>query len=165
MEKSDILALYEYNYWANHRVLDAALQLTPAQYTMPASLSHGSLQSTLVHTLGAEVLWRQRCQEGTSPTSLLSESDFPTLERLRERWQAEAQTMLAFLLNLSDADLQKRIQYKNTKGVPYEETLWKILVHLVNHGTQSRAEAAVALTTFGQSPGDLDLILYFRESG
>ena len=118
-----------------------------------------------MHTLGAEVLWRQRSQEGISPTSLLSESEFPTLELLRKRWQAEEQAMRAYLAALTDVVLLKVVQYKSTKGVPYQETLWKILVHLVNHGTQSRAEAAMALTAYGQSPGDLDLILYFRELG
>jgi uncharacterized damage-inducible protein DinB len=37
------------------------------------------------------------------------------------------------------------------------------LAHVVNHGTQSRSEAAVLLTEYGQSPGDLDLILFLRE--
>jgi hypothetical protein len=36
---------------------------------------------------------------------------------------------------------------------------------VVNHGTQSRAEAGIALTLFDQSPGDLDMILFFRETG
>ena len=165
MNKNDILTLYDYNYWANARILDAAQKLTFAQYSMPASLSHGSLRSTLVHTLGAEVIWRQRCQEVISPTTLLSESDFPTLELLQICWQAEEQAMRAYLATLTDAVLNETIHYKNTKGVPFQETLWKILAHLVNHGTQTRAESAMALTAYGQSPGDLDLILYFRELG
>jgi uncharacterized damage-inducible protein DinB len=163
MEKSDILTLYNYNYWANARVLDASERITPAQFIAPANLSHGSLQATFVHTLGAEMVWRLRCQEGQSPSALPSEVEFPTVEQLRDRWRAEEQAMRAYLASLSEEDLRGTIKYKSTKGVPFEQTLWKILAHVVNHGTQSRSEAGIALTSFGQSPGDLDMILFFRE--
>jgi uncharacterized damage-inducible protein DinB len=35
-----------------------------------------------------------------------------------------------------------------------------MLIHVMNHGTQHRAEAAALLTSAGRSPGDLDLIDY-----
>jgi uncharacterized damage-inducible protein DinB len=38
-----------------------------------------------------------------------------------------------------------------------------MLVHVVNHGTQHRAEAAALLTVEGRSPGELDLINYAEE--
>ena len=38
-----------------------------------------------------------------------------------------------------------------------------MLVHVANHGTQHRAEAAALLTVEGRSPGDLDLINYAEE--
>ena len=38
-----------------------------------------------------------------------------------------------------------------------------MLVHVVNHGTQHRAEAGVLLTAEGRSPGELDLIYYAEE--
>ena len=40
------------------------------------------------------------------------------------------------------------------EGVP----VWQMLVRVVNHGTQHRAEAAALLTAKGRSPGELDLI-------
>ncbi len=42
--------------------------------------------------------------------------------------------------------------------------LWQLMLHLINHGTQHRSEAAALLTGYGQSPGDLDLILYLRKA-
>jgi uncharacterized damage-inducible protein DinB len=45
------------------------------------------------------------------------------------------------------------------QGMP----VWLMLVHVVNHGTQHRAEAATLLTAEGRSPGELDLINYVEE--
>ena len=163
MNKADILTLFDYNTWANARVLNAAANLTPDQFTAPAGLSHGSVRGTLVHTLGAEMVWRWRCAEGISVAALPSESDFPTIDVLRERWRDEEHKMRAYLNSLTDEVLNQVMQYKTTKGVPYENVLWHLLVHVVNHGTQFRAEAGIALTACGHSPGDLDLLLYFRE--
>jgi uncharacterized damage-inducible protein DinB len=163
MDKTGILTLYEYNYWANALVLNATTNVNAAQFTAPARLSHGSLRGTLVHTLSTEVVWRLRCQEGVSPSAMLAEGEFPTLESLRQRWDAEERAMRAFLGSLQDDDLNRIVRYTTTKGVPHENVLWHLLVHVVNHGTQFRAEAAVVLTEYGQSPGDLDLIRFLRE--
>jgi uncharacterized damage-inducible protein DinB len=165
MNKNDIATLFEYNYWANARILNATAKLTAEQFVRRAEQSHGSLRGTLVHTFGAEVVWRLRCQEGISPVALPAEGEFPTLEALWTRWKAEELAMHSFLAALGDADLDRVIQYRNTKGVPFENIMWQLLAHLVNHGTQSRAEAGLALAAFGQSPGDLDMILFFREKG
>jgi uncharacterized damage-inducible protein DinB len=165
VRKNDVLLLYEYNRWANARVLDAAAQVSETQFTAAATLSHGSLRGTLVHILSAEWIWRMRCQEGTSPSALLSEEEFPSLERLRRRWQREEQAMRAFLSGLSDDDLTTPVRYTTTRGVPHENVLWHLLVHVVNHGTQFRGEAGVLLTTYGHSPGDLDFIAFLRERG
>ena len=163
MNENDILTLYDYNYWATARVLRAAANLTPDQFTAPAGLSHGSVRGALVHTLGAEMVWRLRCAEGISPSALPDENEFPTLDVLRERWLDEEQKMRAYLNSLSDEALNQTVQYKTTKGMPFENVLWNLLVHVVNHGTQFRAEAGIALTAYGRSPGDLDLLLYVRE--
>lgn len=165
MLQSNILTLYDYNYWANARVLGAAANVSPAQFLAPAGLSHGSLRGTLAHILGAEWVWRMRCQAGVSPAALLAEEEFTTLGALRLRWNEEERAMHAFLAGLDDAALWRSIHYTNTKGVPFETVLWQILFHVVNHGTQFRSEAAVRLTQVGHSPGDLDFIAFVRERG
>jgi len=163
MNRSDLQFLFDYNYWANARVMNAAVQLTPDQFSAPHGLSHGSVRGALVHVLGAEMVWRLRCQLGTSPAALPTEHDFPTLEALRARWSDEQAAMRAFIASLTDEQLSQTLEYKTTKGVPQSNILWQVLAHVVNHGTQFRAEAAVALTAAGHSPGDLDLLLFMRE--
>jgi uncharacterized damage-inducible protein DinB len=163
MQKSDLLTLFAYNYWANQLLLKTAAKLSPEQFTAPAAgVSHGSLRSTFVHTLGAEWIWRMRCQEGSSPTALLSEQDFPTLDDLVQRWQTEERAMRAYLDSLQDADLARTLSYRRVSGTAAENILWQILAHVVNHGTQHRSEAAVILTRYGCSPGDVDMIWFFR---
>lgn len=163
MQTGDILLLFDYNYWANGRILGATAEVSEPLFLAPAKLSHGSLRGSLVHILNAEWIWRTRCQTGMSPSAPLSEADFPTPEALRRRWQEEEQAMRPFLANLRDEDLAATVRYTTTRGKPVANTLWHILVHVVNHGTQTRGEAALLLTEYGQSPGDLDLILYLRE--
>ena len=162
MNKSDIDLLIDYNYWANARILNAAGPLTLEQYTAPAGLSHGSIRGMLVHTLSAESIWLARWQ-GVSPTAMLAEGDFPDLAALKARWAAEERAMRAYIAGLSDADLQQTVHYKDRKGNPFQNPLWQLAAHLVNHGTQSRSEVAVALTSFNCSPGDIDLILFLRQ--
>jgi uncharacterized damage-inducible protein DinB len=163
VKKTEILMMFDYSAWANRRILDAAAGLSQEQFTAPAGLNYGSLRGTLAHILGAEMVWRMRCQEGISPPSLPGEEAFPTLAALRARWAESEQAMHAFLDGLTDEELQRTVRYKTTKGVSGENSLWQLLLHVVNHGTQHRAEAAMTLTQHGCSPGDVDLIVFLRE--
>ncbi len=73
--------------------------------------------------------------------------------------------MAAFLDTLGDADLDRPLTYRSSDGETLTRTFWYLLVHVVNHGTQHRAEAALLLTELGHSPGDIDLTLFVREQG
>lgn len=163
MQQADILVLYDYNFWATRRIAGAAGKLTQAQFTASTPLSWGSVRDVLTHVLGAEWIWRVRCQEGQAPPKLLDPAEFPTLEALLARWAVEEAAMRGYLASLTDAELNAPITYRNTAGKPFTAVLWQILVHVVNHGTQHRAEVAHVLTSLGHSPGDIDLILFMRE--
>ena len=162
MNKQDIQLLYKYNRWANTRILNAASNLTPEQFLAPASFPHRELRGTLTHVLFAEWLWRSRLQ-GESPTHHFKPEDFPTFDSLRARWREEEKAMNSFIEGLTDEKLSGTIQYKTTKGVVMENVFWQVMTHVVNHGTQHRSEAAAILTELGQSPGDIDLIVFLRE--
>ena len=154
--------LYDYNYWANERILCAADAVSDAQFVAPARFSWGGLRGTLVHTLGAEWIWRSRWQ-GVSPTASLRVEDYPTVAALRARWRDEETKMREFLATLTESDLTRVVKYTRISGGSSAEPLWQLMAHVVNHGTQHRAEAAALLTELGQSPGDIDLVVFARE--
>ena len=153
--------LYEYHYWANERILRAAENVNDAQF-LAATGTRWSLRKTLVHTMSAEWIWLSRWR-GVSPKAGLNEDDFPALESIRARWRAGERDMRAFLAASNDEELQRVVQYTNTRNQPFAFPLWQLMAHVVNHGTQHRAEAAALLTDWGYSPGDMDLTLFLRE--
>ena len=164
MNRSTVLELFLYNQWANGRILDSVERIDPDNWTQAGGMSHGSLRGILVHILAAEVLWRMRSLEGLSPTQLILESEFTRLSDLRMHWRDEDRQMQLHLDTMTDQDLQNVIHYQNTRQKHYENPLWQLLMHMINHGTQHRAEAAVVLTDFGASPGNLDMIAFWREN-
>ncbi|MEJ2710848.1 MAG: DinB family protein [Anaerolineales bacterium] len=165
MRIQDLCFLYDFNYWARDRVLATAWQLSPEEFLAPGPSNYGSLQATLVHILSAEWVWRIRCQEGRSPTSLLAPNDFPSLEALRSFWLDEQSRMMDYLAGLEAPELDAQISYRRTGGQEQSNILWHILVHVVMHGIEHRSEAGSILTAFGHSPGDIDFIHYLRERG
>jgi len=162
MNKQDIREIFEYNYWANYRILDMVEKITPEQFVAPSSHSFSTLQGTLVHTLDAEWGWRVLLQSGGS-TPLLKNEDFPTVDSLRQRWQEEEKAMWDYINSLSDEDLMGIVRYPGDKNVTRERVLWHCLFHVVNHGMQHRSEAANLLTTYGQSPGEIDFTMFLNE--
>jgi len=162
MRIEDIQFLYEYNYWANHKILSAAGMLTEEQYLAPREYGHGGVRDTLVHILSAEWIWRVRCEEQVFPAAVLNAEDFPSLEVLQQRWQQEEGRMRGYVAGLSDEALDRKVMYRTTGGEVHENVLWHLLVHVVNHGTEHRSTVAGYLTDEGHTPGDLDLVYFAR---
>jgi uncharacterized damage-inducible protein DinB len=160
VNREDIGFLYDYHYWATRRVLERAIHVTPEQYIAPSPAPHGSLRDTLVHALAAEVAWRQRMQESISPRSLAVFDELGTADEIRAVWRDHEERFCAYLAGLTDADLRGTFRFRRTDGEELEFGRGRALAHVVNHATQHRAEAAILLTEYGQSPGDLDMSIY-----
>jgi uncharacterized damage-inducible protein DinB len=160
-----IRELYDYNYWANRRILDKAALVSEEQLKGPTGFSFDSLHGTLVHTMSAEWLWRNRMQESVSPPKMHDPADLPTLAALEAAWAKEEALMRSFLAELRDEGLRRPFSYRNTEGKPCSNPLWESLVHVVLHGMQHRSECAAMLTSFGHSPGWIDFIFFVRERG
>lgn len=160
MQRHDISFLVDYNYWANARVLAAAAHLAPDTFVAPTSLTPRTLRGTLVHQLDVEWSWRLRWQ-GRDDGEALAEDDFPTVGDLVTRWQVDEQAMRAYVATLTEADLERPWAVGGGPARP----LWQYIVHVINHGTQQRADAAVLLTAAGSSPGGLDIADFVRMQG
>lgn len=151
--------LFEYNKWANARILDRAIEASEADYYGPrAGLSYGNLHGTLLHVLGSDWLWLQRWQGAIMDR--VPESERPTLASLLELRAETEPAQQRYFEQITDADLN----VPNTYGFPDGRTITSLrgyqMGHWVNHATQFRSEAAVRLTELGLSPGSLDLMVF-----
>jgi uncharacterized damage-inducible protein DinB len=160
---SHLRFLFEYNTWRNQKILNKAAHIQPWQFDAPTTYPWVSLRGTLVHTMGAELLWFQRLHDGDSPKALLPKDEFPDLQSITARWSAIETNWRNWVNALDDATLAQNVSYKLLSGAPANDPLWALLLHVVNHGTQHCAEMAQMLTDYGQSPGNIDLLFLVRE--
>jgi uncharacterized damage-inducible protein DinB len=162
MQINQIKELFAYDRWANERLWRAVADLNPDALSKDMHNGVGSIQTTLLHLVSAIWVWRTRWQGGT-PTGPLLGEDFPTLQLIHARWQEEENQMQRFLLTLHDEDLSREFQFirpANPDRV-FTQSLWKTMLHLLNHQTQHRSEIAMQLTILNHSPGELGMSNYF----
>lgn len=155
-----IQELYEYNRWANARILDAASRLTPEQFTKDLRSSHRSVRDTLAHVMSVELIYFKRWL-GTSPKAMLAPSDFPTISLLRARWAEVEREQADFVSNVTEESLKTTIAYVNTKGEAWSYSLWQIMVHVVNHSTYHRGQVTTMLRQLGAEPVATDFLIFY----
>ncbi len=165
MNIQDIQLIYEYNYWANKKIIATSVNITHEQFTAPAAFPYGGLHGTLLHILEAEWSWRALFQkiEGASELAELVLAEYSTLQIIENHWREEESAMRAYIATLRNEDLDGHLRYTTDTGIERDRILWHCLFHVVNHGTQHRSEAAALLTGYGQSPGDLDFHVFLNE--
>lgn len=158
--KIDANTLYNYTIWANRRVMEGASRLDEDQLHAPLRPGFLSTLGLLVHIMAAEQAWFQRWL-GESPTRLLQVVDLPDLDALREAWEPLQQRISRYLSEIGDAD--HIVRYRNTAGVEFAQPLWQLVMHVVNHGTEHRSQAALYMAMHEIDLGNLDLTAYLRE--
>jgi uncharacterized damage-inducible protein DinB len=158
MRRDDILALFDFNYWATHQMLAAAAPIPVEEFTAPATHTYRNLRGTLVHALDVELSWRRRLR--AEPREIWDQSltvaDFPSVATLAERWASDEMEARAWLAELTDADLAAVMDLGDADRFP----LWYYLAHIVTHGVQQRRDAALILEGFGQHPPEVDFLYY-----
>lgn len=162
MTPEQIRLLYDYNSWANRRILDACIMLTDQEFARDLGSSFRSVRDTLVHIMGAEWLWLERWH-GRSPNMLLPPADYPDLASVRKRWGEIERDLLRFIAGLTPQEIAAARGYRTTEGKPHSQPLWQMLQHLVNHGSYHRGQVTTMLRQLGAGAKATDLILFYRE--
>ena len=154
--------LFDYNYWARDRQLEACAALTEEQFLRPMGNSFSSVRDTLAHLVAVEWVGLERWL-GRSPTKLdggeYSAETFPTLGTVRERWRTVEGNMRSYLSGLQDSALERPLSYTNFKGERWTYPLWQTLVHVVNHQTYHRGQITTLLRQLGTSAPAIDFLV------
>lgn len=160
MDPIQAVTLVEYNAWANRRILVKISRLPLSGLTVETFLSHKTILGTVVHILDTQWYWREGAQSGNLPVKTLTPEDFSSLPALWRRWGEEDQLLREYVTGLKPDDLNGLVIVRWPRARPRSRSLWQILMHIVNHGTQHRSELGLYLATLGKSPGDLDFMKY-----
>ncbi len=162
MTATEMQLLFTYNDWANKRALQAASALTPEQFIKPLGNSFSSVRDTLAHLYGAETIWLQRFK-GESPSAFPDTSQINDIAALRKHWDPIASDLLHYVSGLTQADIDRIVEYKTMKFGVYSNPLWQSLQHVVNHGTYHRGQITTMLRQLGAQPILTDLMHFYRE--
>jgi uncharacterized damage-inducible protein DinB len=154
--------LFQYNQWADGRMVEACSALTNEQFTRDLGSSFRSARDTLVHLYGAEWVWNERI-EGRSPTSLVAGAGFPDLASVRAKLEEMDSYYIDYVTRLTPQDLERVIHYKSFAGEEFSNPLWQTLHQLTNHASYHRGQITTLLRQLGAKPVTTDLIAFYRE--
>src|SRR5262245_60482229 len=134
-DATQLRRLVAYNQWANERILKAIDGMTVEDLALPVEAYIGSLDQNLRHILLASRIWLARWK-GTAPPTLKDSIGAPW----PEAYAVTHVEFRDFVGALTDAGADRIVDYKDSKGVPFQMPLAQLITHVVNHGTHHRAE-------------------------
>jgi uncharacterized damage-inducible protein DinB len=147
--KEYFLKLYQYNAWANRKVIDCMKR---------QQVDHDRSLLLMSHLLSALFIWLNRIKGlPTSPFPLWEQYKLSELETMVED---SSRNWLEFIE--STDNFNRQLSYNNYVGDPYINNVEQIMIHLVNHSTYHRGQIAVHLRENGYEPVNTDFITYDR---
>jgi uncharacterized damage-inducible protein DinB len=156
------LFLFQYNQWANRKILDACAALSPEQFCRDLGTSFQSVRGTLVHMYGAEWVWQERIAGRWHP-SLPAVGDFTDYATVRVKLEEKDREFIDYVSKLTPAEIESELQYKNLEGREFSSPVWQILHQLSNHGTYHRGQVVTLLRQLGAKAVSTDIIGFYRE--
>ncbi|HEX8229260.1 MAG TPA: DinB family protein [Chloroflexia bacterium] len=149
---------YDYHFSENRKIWDNYVaQLSHEQFTQAVGYSHGSVRDQVVHLMSVDEIWFNELR-GVEPSEPFPPADFDDREIIRARWDGIEQSVRAYLAELRDDML-----FDKPIKEPDEDRdliVWQVLVHVVNHGTDHRAQLLRLLNDLGVKTRSQDYIFY-----
>ena len=159
--KEEVERIWDYNFWSAEKILSKLQELKNEDFLKDLGDGCGSIRDKLVHILGADKIWIERIRNEINP--FLNSNEIPTLEiYVNEQKNLHSQYKI-LINNLDETKLIEMINYKNLKGKEFHTPLFEILLHVANHATYHRGQAASLIRRITGKPPVTDMIEYFRE--
>lgn len=147
---------YNYHFAENRTLWDSyVMQLSDEQFTQGGGYSHGSVRDQIVHLMSVDDTWFSGLRGAAIPDPL-HPADFHDREQLRAYWDRVEQNMRGYLAGLEDDRLFDQPLEEEDK----ELRVWQVLLHVVNHGTDHRAQILRLLHDLGVKTTSQDYIFY-----
>lgn len=150
--------LFGYHFAENRALWDRCVsQLSSEQFTQPADYSRGSIRDQIVHLMDADAVWFSELRGVEPPAEIVPTVDDDRAQ-LCARWDRIELDMRAYLSGLQDEML---LTQPITE--PEEDSVlcvWQVLLHVVNHGTDHRAQLLRVLHDLGVETTSQDYIFY-----
>ena len=111
--------------------------------------------SLINHTINAQQIWNSRIL-GEISFEVWQINPFESLEEINH------QNFVKSIDIIQKSDLDKRIEYQNSKGTKFENSIFEMLFHAINHSTYHRGQINSLLKQNGIDPLLTDYIFYKR---
>jgi uncharacterized damage-inducible protein DinB len=151
---------YEYHFAENRKIWDTHITpLSDEQFTQNATYSVGSVRNHVVHMTGCDDYWFSGLR-GLAMPDMPNPAKFENRASVRAYCDTVEQNMRDYLAKLQDAAL---FEHPFPGGGDEILTVWQVLLHVVNHGTDHRAQILRLLNDLGVNTGPQDYIFYVFE--
>ena len=152
----------DYTTWASTQLLEAASALDHDELVRDFGTSDHSVLGTMAHVFAADRVWLRRVR-GDAQLPFLDPHHDLHLQTLQTEWPVILDGWRTLAEEWTEDSLARGVSYKQFNGQPFTTPLWQVVLHVVNHGTHHRGQAAGFIRAMGQQPPKLDLIFYYRE--
>ncbi len=159
ISKELLARLFEYSLWASLKVLEAAEKLPVEAIMKDRGNSFGGILGTLTHIFQADRVWFKRFN-GDPHFTLAQAGDSFDLAELKAQWPQVMNEFATWIRAQEESRFEERLFWRNVKGEDKDELMYKILLHIVNHGTYHRGQVITMIKQAGGEVVSTDLVYY-----